>query len=817
MRTLSGFYGAAIALLLPNSVAIAQITSDNTLNTSISRNNRDFTITQGSVAGRNLFHSFKEFSIPTGGSATFDLRSTPTITTIFSRVTGGNISSIDGTIRTINSKDAVSIFLLNPNGIIFGSKAQLRIGGSFLATSAQFINFKDGTRFGSDKPLLTMSVPVGLQFGSTPGKLTATRSLLSVPTDQFIALIGGSLTLDGAEITSAGGRIELGAIAEGQVRFNGETGELNYADVSQFENLLLDKDAFVRSSGRSGGGIQLQGKNITIAGYSTITSQTNGNRNGDKMILRATDSLEVVGFSDDGTLFSRVRSRVMKDATGKGSDIEIIAPNILIDGTLISTTTYGKGNAGEIRINTDRLTLTRSGQVITSPLEGTGQGGNLTINAIESIDILGAFKFTEPTSTGVFTLSSGLFAGVEAKAKGNSGNLAIATQRLNVLDGGRISASTTGAGNAGQLSIRAKDVLVSGVVVNELGSASGILATVEKGATGAGGNLLLQADQLQLQNGGQISASTFSNARAGDIFIQTQQLDMTGKSGILPSRIMATSEGTAAAAGSVRVRSQRLQISDGAEISVSARGSGNAGDLQIEANQLRLNRNGRLQVEAQSGAQGNVQLKAGLLTLSQGSSITTNATQSSNGGNIQIQSDFLIGRQNSDIVANAIEGKGGNIAISSKGIFGFQYRDTETFSNDITASSKLGINGTISLDYPNINPNTDLVELPTHPVDLTQQIGSTCSKVRDSRFVRSGRGGVPEDPSQYRTRDRPWVDLRSWARSQATPEMRLTLPLVEATTWKRNAIGQIELIAPKAIPHATSGSITCDVKAQSGG
>ncbi len=341
----------------------------------------------GATRGANLFHSFEQFSIPALGEASFN--NALDIQNIVSRVTGLSISNIDGLLR---ANGAANLFLLNPNGISFGANARLSIGGSFVGSTASSINFADGTSFSATAhptaSLLTVSVPIGLQYGGTAGSILnqsrVTNSSgqvvgLQVQPGKTLSLVGGDLRLDGGILKAPSGRIELGGVAGvGTVGLNvyGNNLRLSYPEGVQLANLSLANGARVDSSGEGGGDIQVQGRRITLTNGSQIMASTLGLEPGGTLGVAATDSVELIGTSANGQFSSGLFADTQ--GAGDGGNLRIATGRLIVrDGAEVNVSSEGSGYAGNIYVNAGFIQM--ENQAALTAESATSEGGNIAL------------------------------------------------------------------------------------------------------------------------------------------------------------------------------------------------------------------------------------------------------------------------------------------------------------------------------------------------------------------------------------------------------------------------------------------------------
>ncbi|MBO9998380.1 MAG: S-layer family protein [Cyanobacteria bacterium SID2] len=791
---------------LSSNPAFSQIVPDNTLAvpSQVTIDGSLHTIEGGTEAGSNLFHSFQDFSVPTGSEAFFN--NATTVENILTRVTGGNISNIDGLIR---ANGTANLFLLNPNGIVFGPNAQLNIGGSFFGTTASSLVFENGLEFSATspeaRPLLSVNVPIGLQMGQNPedirvrgtGHNLTFRSIegqlfppferennplaLTVRPGQTLALIGGDVTLEGGQLVAQKGRVELGSVRSGRVSLSDTASGwvFDYGNATNFGNIQLSQQAAVDASGAGRGGIFLTGRQVSLTDGSVALIQNAEATPAGTIAVTALESLELIGTTPDGSVRSSLHTET--DYTGIGA-------------------------SGNIHVSTGRLLLDDGAQIMSRTF-GIGEAGNITVEASDSIQILG----TSPLNSWFF---SSIFAIGSGDSFGNSGDINISTGQLTILDGGIISAGAFGDGSAGTLTVRAAESVE--IIGRDPIFESPSDLSVSSFRSGDAGNLLVETQRLVMRNGGRVRASTIGLGNAGSIMVNASQLVEVSSNSTIESsanfpsavaREVGVEGNPSGQAGGITIDTERLIVRDGGEVTVQNIGEANGGKLQVNANSILLDGEGTLTASTASGEGGNIQLSLDdSLLLRNGSFISAEAGGADNGGNIAIDAETIALLEGSSIDANAFEGSGGNIEIATQGLF-------LSPDSSITASSQLGVDGIVTVTQPEIDTSSALVSLSDAPIDPTTQIVSACSVAAENTFVVNGNGGLPPDPTDVLRGEDIWVDLRLSEDLEVSPPIEAspseagdsskeessidptTDPVVEATNWQRHQDGTVELVA----------------------
>ncbi|GAA6617131.1 filamentous hemagglutinin N-terminal domain-containing protein [Scytonema sp. NUACC26] len=788
---------------LCSNKAIAQIAPDSTLpnNSSIQITGNTIKIEGGTTAGSNLFHSFSEFSVPTGSTAYFN--NSLNIQNIISRVTGKSLSNIDGLIR---ANGTANLFLINPNGIIFGQNTRLDIGGSFGATTASAIRFGDRGFFSATNPntpqLLTIN-PTALLFnqiraasiennsvalsGLNPSsEFTATG--LRVPNGKSLLLVGGDIKMDGGGLYAFGGRVDLGGLANaGTVGLNsdGNNLSLSFPDSVERSDVFLSNGSVVNVTADNGGSIAVNARNLKMTGVSHLYAgiESGLGSNNSKAGNISINTTGEINLNDR----SEIANRVQLKANGQGGDVNISASKLqFFGGAQVYTTTFGFGNGGSLRVNAQDV------QLIARSADNQ--------------------------------FPSALNTAAQSNSTGNAGDLIIKTNTLLARDGAVVSASTRGAGKGGSLRVDAQDVqLIARSTDNQF--PSGLFATTI--STGDAGDLTIKTNTLLVRDGAVVSVSTRGAGRGGSLRVDAQDVRLIGK--IFNNQPFGGLFASTSSTGDARdliINTNTLLLQDRAAINVSSLvGIGAAGNMTLNARSIRLNNNALLSASTRSTKvdpnkeQATININSKDLILARNSNITTNAIgENVIGGNIIINTNVLVAFANSDISANSTDFRGGNVKINATGIFGSQFRDAPTPNSDITATGKnQQLNGTVQVDTPDVNPNSGLVELAADFVDRSGLIAQGCPANKGSSFTITGRGGLPPLPTQTlrtnQTATVDWVTLnpqeqksisveenlhlgRSLRRKSSGLEVRQISPkIMEATGWVMNKSGTVELIA----------------------
>ncbi|MCK5877254.1 MAG: hypothetical protein KAG43_06430, partial [Candidatus Marithrix sp.] len=463
----------------------------------------------------------------------------------------------------------------------------------------------------------------------------------------------------------------------------------------------------------------INAQQIKMVDGATIICASYGSGQCGDLNIKATKSISLLGASKGnyiraGLPFIKQPTTISTTAHhGVGGQLNVESDQIDMIGSIISTSSLGVGNSGDVRINAGTLNAT-DGSLITSSGLSSGQAGNIDINVKNTLSLSRRRVGSFITPTGIkFENNRSNISSFGMIGKG--GNISISAQTFKIDKEGFISASILGrvtAETSGKITIKTDNLSISqgGLINNSNGIFLG--GKFHVGA-GHGGSIEIQAknididvDQSDLPTG--IFSNTYSKSNGGDIKIQTDSLNV---------------------------------INDGT-ISARSNATGNSGSIAIQADIIKLTNQGKISTEAKNAVGGNIVVKTpNLLYLHKAAIITSVGTGEGKGGDITITSPVFVVMDGGIIKAQADVGHGGNINIESE-----QFITSP--DSLISASSRLGIDGEVKIESPNVDMESFLVILSDDAVDASRLIQKPC-RMRGGSFFVQKINGSPQTPYDY--------------------------------------------------------------------
>jgi len=644
LRVVSRWAVLLLAGCMPLAGA-AQIITDTSLGRPAQTlNGPSYKITEslGKLAGGNLFHSFQTFNLGLGEYALFTT-TTPTISHVISRVTGGVPSTINGTLVLRAASGLPNFYFINPAGVMFGTGAMIDVPGAFHVGSADYIGFPDGRFHADPGKSSTFSSHPPEAFGfvgehRTPISLAAGSDLWASE-GRDISLVAGDISIDAARVKSDGGRLRLGAMGAQavEVPFAGELpaghGSLRVSNggLLTVSSACCDRTGSIKVSA---GDVVLDGSGAEPYSTGIFGSTLNQDNDAATLDITASDSFTLRGGATL-TAFSRTG--------GAAGNITITSPVLTLANASIDVTALSSGRAGVVDLSGGKVSLVDGGSIFANS-QSTGQAGKVNITALESIEIGRRNDAGERSSIAVQTTKSDIQPGqvalaaplirlyddgmVSGYAESNSATakITIAAKDLLLVNGGKIYSFglhtpggevTIDASNS--VTIRGKneapnsspgsDTVSTGIIghATEVLVRSPQITITEAGAIRAEnwyqnspGYIALETDRLTLQSGGHISSNALGHSgtlgRGGTIVIRaTEFVKVEGSSNYRSSSIASGSR-SGNDAGRIDIATPWLYVADQAVINTGTGrfGESEAGRIDIAVDRLDLVKGGRL-------------------------------------------------------------------------------------------------------------------------------------------------------------------------------------------------------------------------------
>ncbi len=486
---------------------------------------------------------------------------------------------------------------------------------------------------------------------------------------------------------------------------------------------------FPTGSAETNGEILINTENLFINDSAFIMTVTTGPGNGGNINIHATGEIVLKGASDLGVIVGSISTESVPSGEniigGDAGNIFIEAGELILsDGCLISSSTssiYAKesGRAGDITIRV-------SGEVRFSDVNPFG------------FELLPISNYW----------GSGILSSTVGDNTGDAGSVSLHAKSLILDNGGTISVATNSTANGGEIDIQVRDsAIISGsspskIYTPETGEYtiyycnSAILANTSNPFDGgAGGHIYLSSENLVLSENGEISTSSSGSGEAGDIFIETERLQLN-RGALISSASRLQSGGGSAGTITIAKKIQVEKSDDNAITNI---------EIVEPADSVILKNNSSVTASAENTGSGDevdgrITISSGNMLYMSDSEITTSVQGGAgNGGDIEIGKPEFAILNHSRIGANAYEGAGGNIHI----IAGHFIRSSDSI---LSASSGLGIDGEINIESPDTDHSSSLTVLPGNLLDATRWMKTPCAERTGesvSRFVIRKRDAEP--------------------------------------------------------------------------
>jgi len=490
---------------------------------------------------------------------------------------------------------------------------------------------------------------------------------------------------------------QLSASTSGQ----GDAGSIFVRDA---DTVSLDNGSQIRSAVEAGAmgnsqQINLQARSLSLTNNAQLSASTSGQGDAGSIFVRDADTVSL----DDN---SQIRSAVEAGAMGNSQQINLQTRSVsLTNNSQLSASTSGQGDAGSIFVrDANRVSLDNNSQ-IRSAVEAGAIGNSQQINLeTRSLSLTNNAQLSASTSGqgnagSIFvrdadTVSlddSTISTAVNPGGKGEGGNVEITTGSLDLDNKALLSASTSGVGNTGGVSVQAQDAI-------SLSNGSQISSSVESTALGKGQQITLQARTLSLTNGAQVNATTSGEGDAGSIKVNTDEaVSLWGDNSRLSTRTNSGGKG-----GDIAVDTGVFRISQGAVLDATTTNAGKGGNITLNASTFDATSGGKLQATTSgSGRAGTITVNTADRVRVDGTGsglfASTDANSTGDGGNINIDTTNLDLNNGAAISAQS-DGKGtaGDITITAR-------QAINSNRGEITANAASAGGGEITINTRNIN------------------------------------------------------------------------------------------------------------------